>query len=57
MATDPAIQQVLDQNALIADALYDVVKIIDAQPVTAGALLQDAKTKVNALNPAKFVFP
>ena len=64
VAVDPAIQQVLDQNGLIADALYDLTKATDiiassASPAAAGmgTLIQDAKTKVNALNPAKFTFP
>lgn len=58
--TDPAVQQVLDQNALIAQALYDLTKVISQYPSSAGEpfadLVQDAKTKVNALNPAKFTF-
>ena len=62
VAIDPSIQQVLDQNALIADALYDLTKVLDAIVATdpadgpARSPIQDAKTKVNALNPAKFTF-
>ncbi len=57
--TDPTIQQLLDQNALIADALYDTTKALDAIVSGGGPArdaIQDAKTKVNALNPAKFTF-
>ncbi len=64
VATDPKVQQVLDQNSLIADALYDLTKLMAIAeingtlgPGSHAALLQDAKTKVNALNPAKFTFP
>jgi len=64
MAVDPTIQQVLAQNALIADALYDLTKLAVAGeiagafgPASHADVLQDAKTKVNALNPGKFVFP
>ncbi len=53
---DPKVDQVLAQNALIADALYDLVKALAAQAEIDPALLQDAKTKVNALNPGKFTF-
>jgi len=52
-------EQILQQNSLIADALYDLVRSMDSnQPVgTLEALFQDAKTKVNALNPDKYRFP
>jgi hypothetical protein len=63
MADDPT-QQVLAQNALIADALYDLVQLAAAGeiagafgPVSHAAVLQDAKTKVNVLNPDKYRFP
>ncbi len=57
MADDP-VAQVLTQNALIADALYDLVQFIDGMTLDAreAAILQDAKTKVNALNPYLFTF-
>ncbi len=64
VATDPQIAQVLAQNDLIADALYDLTQLMAIAeiagalgPGSHAALLQDAKTKVNALNPGKYVFP
>lgn len=56
VAVDPSVQQVLDQNAYIAQAQYDIVKMLAAVPNVDPNLLQEAKTMVNALNPAKFTF-
>ncbi len=55
---DPAIEQVLAQNALIAAALYDIANILNAGTVTGvdPALLQDAKTRINAIDPHRFNF-
>ncbi len=61
MEVDSAVQQVLDQNAHIAQALYDVAKVISAYPTSqAGGpfadLAADLRTHVNALDPSKFTF-
>lgn len=55
------LQQLEAQFAYTAQAVYDLTKLAAAaEPVGAppsyGDLLQDAKTNVNALQPAKFTF-
>lgn len=60
---DPTVAQLLAQNALLAQASYDDAQLLDKliaqlapnDPAIA-ALIQDSKTNVNALNPAKFTF-
>jgi hypothetical protein len=58
VAVDPTIQQVLAQNALIAQALYDMVRTLNGGQTQAerDACVQDAKTQINALDPARFTF-
>ena len=56
VAVDPEVQQVLEQNAHIAQAEYDLVKMLEGVQGVDPALLQDAKAHVNALNPSKFTF-
>ena len=54
------LEQLADQNSHIGQAMYDLVKACEAfavgKPQDGAAALQDAKTHINALDPARFDF-